>query len=312
MQIDTDLISIVIPVCNEQDNLLTLYNRLKTVLENNHYLHEIIFVDDGSKDDSWECIEKFCAKDSSVKGIQFSRNFGQQFALSAGIDYAHGNALITMDADLQHAPEMIPQLIEKWKEGYDIVYTIRKKNEDANVIKKFLSDSFCAVINKLAGVTIPAGAADFRLFSDNVVEGFKGIHERARFFRGIVSWMGYRNIGIPYVADKRFMGKSKYSFIELMSLALTAITSFSSLPLYVCAYLGLVIAGASFFYAIFAIYEKFFTNNVVPGWTSVLVSVLFLGGIQLIAIGVLGGYLARVYEEVKQRPLYLIAQKRGF
>ena len=307
-----DLISIVIPVYNEQDNLLVLYNRLKAVLDSSRYLHEIIFVDDGSYDCSWKLIEKFCVTDSSVKGIQLSKNFGHQFALSAGIDYANGNAVITIDADLQHPPEIIPKLIQKWKEGYDIVYTLRKENKGIGLFKKILSNFFYVVVNKLGHVAIPTGAADFRLLGRNVVESLKSIHERTRFLRGLVSWMGYKNIGIPYVADERFAGKSRYSFMKMLAFAMSGITSFSSFPLYVSAFLGLIIAMVSFLYGIFAIYTKFFTGKVVPGWTSVLVSVLFLGGVQLVAIGVLGEYLARVYEEVKQRPLYIVSQRKGF
>jgi len=311
-QMSTGLISIVIPVFNEQDNLSALHSRLKKVLSDNHYLHEIIFVDDGSRDSSWECIEKLCIADHFVKGIKLSRNFGHQFALSAGMDHAKGNAVITMDADLQHPPEVLPQLVEKWKEGYDIVYTVRKEDHHLNLFKRLSSNFFYVIINKLANISIPVGAADFRLLSHNVVESFKSIRERTRFLRGLVSWMGYKNISVTYVADERFAGQSKYSFTKMLSFAFAGITSFSSFPLYLSTFLGFSVAIVSFFYGAYAIYTKFFTSDVIPGWTSVLLSVLFLGGVQLIAIGVLGEYLSRVYEEVKQRPLYLVAQKKGF
>jgi dolichol-phosphate mannosyltransferase len=311
-QANMDLISIVIPVYNEENNLPILYSRLKATLNSSQYSYEIIFVDDGSIDNSWEYIEKLCVADSLVKGIRFSRNFGHQFALSAGIDYAKGNAVVTMDADLQHPPEMIPRLTEKWKEGFDIVYTIRGENKDASLFKRLSSNFFYTVINKFARISIPMGAADFRLLGRDVVDSFKSFHERTRFLRGLVGWMGYRNIGISYTADERFAGKTKYSFIKMVAFAVTGITSFSSFPLYISAFLGFIIAAISFFYGIYAVYVKIFTDKVVPGWTSVLLSVLFLGGVQLIAIGVLGEYLSRVYEEVKQRPLYLIAQKKGF
>ncbi|MFA5149986.1 MAG: glycosyltransferase family 2 protein [Candidatus Omnitrophota bacterium] len=311
-RINAGLVSIVIPVYNEQENLPVLYSRLKDVFNKSSYVYEMIFVDDGSRDDSWASIESLCAKDSAVKGLKFSRNFGHQCALTAGMDYASGDAVITMDADLQHPPDMLPQLIQKWEEGYDIVYTIRKKNKDSGLLKNIFSNYFYTVINKLACINIPAGTADFRLLGRNVVNSFKDIHERTRFLRGLVSWVGYKSISLPYIANERYLGKSKYSFRKMAAFAIAAITSFSSFPLYVSSFLGLAIASISFCYGIYAIYGKLFTDRVIPGWTSVFVSILFLGGIQLIAIGVLGEYLARVYEEVKQRPLYLIMQKKGF
>lgn len=306
------MISIAVPIYNEEKNIHEFYKRLNSVMEDIQNLYEIIFVDDGSSDASFEIISEICAVDKKVKIIQLSRNFGHQIALTAGIDYACGDAVIMMDADLQHPPELIPELIKKWKEGYDIVYTIREESKDYRWFKKFTSRFFYTLLNKVSKIDIPEGVADFRLLSRPVVESLKNFKERNRFIRGLISWIGYKKIAIPYIAEKRFAGKSKYSFDKMLRFAISGITSFSSVPLYISVILGFIIAGFSFACALQAIYAKFFTNKTVPGWTSILVSVLFLGGIQLIAIGILGEYLAKVYDEVKQRPLYIVERTKGF
>lgn len=306
------MISIIVPVYNEEENIHEFYKRTTKVLDNLQQPYEIIFIDDGSTDSSFEKINKIYGNDKRIKIIQFSRNFGHQIALTAGIDYASGDAVIMMDADLQHPPELIPELIKKWKEGYDIVYTIREKNKNPGFLKKLTSQLFYSLLNKISKIDIPEGAADFRLLSRPVVENLRNFKERNRFIRGLISWIGYKKVAIPYIADVRFAGKSKYTFKKMLKFAISGITSFSSVPLYFSAFLGSIIAGVSFVYALHAIYAKFFTNRVVPGWTSILVSVLFLGGIQLITIGILGEYLAKIYDEVKQRPLYIVKQVKGF
>ncbi|MDO8609669.1 MAG: glycosyltransferase family 2 protein [bacterium] len=305
--------SVVVPVFNEEEVLNEVYTRLIVVMEKLDKNYEIIFIDDGSTDKSFEIINKLCEIDKKVRVIQFSRNFGHQIAISAGIDYVSGDAVIMMDADLQHPPELIPELIKKWEEGYDIVYTVRKESKSIGLIKKITSKFFYSLINSLSKIDIPEGTADFRLLSRTVVENLKNFKERTRFIRGLISWVGYKKIGISYIAEARFAGRPKYSFKKMIRFALIGITSFSSVPLYISTILGFIIAGISFIYAIFAIYSKFFTDTVViPGWTSTLVSVLFLGGVQLIAIGILGEYLDKVYEEVKQRPLYIVKELKGF
>ena len=307
------VISVIIPVYNEEGNLDALTDKLVNVLGKKlKEEYEIIFVDDGSIDHSWDKIKEICSLNKQVFAVKLSRNFGKEIALSAGIDYVCGNAVIMMDADLQHPPELIPKLIEKWKEGYDIVGTIRRENRGYGMSKKIASRLFYILFNKISKINVPSGSVDFRLLNRPVVESVKSFKERSRFIRGLMSWVGYRKTYISYIADVRYSGSSKYSFVRSLKLALTGIVSFSAVPLYISTFLGIIIASASFLYGFYAIYIRFFTNQFVPGWTSILASVLFLGGVQLIAIGILGEYLAKIYEEVKQRPLYIVEEVNGF
>jgi dolichol-phosphate mannosyltransferase len=306
------MISLVVPVFNEQEVLYELYNRIRNVLNSINLSFEIIFVNDGSTDKSMDIMLDLYNKDKNVKIIQFSRNFGHQIAIAAGIDYARGDVVITMDADLQHPPELIPQLIKKWQEGYDIVYTYRQRTRDAGFLKNVTSRLFYAIVNRLAEIHIPHGAADFRLLNRNVVEAIRALGERALFLRGLIGWVGFRQVAIPFEAQARYGGHSKYSFMRMLRFAVDGITSFSSVPLYFSAFIGVVIALCSFIYAAFAIYARLFTGHVVEGWTSVMVALLFLGGIQLITLGIQGAYLGRIYNEVKGRPRYLVYRSYGF
>lgn len=302
----TILISIILPIYNEEQIITELYGRIKKVIANTLDSYEIIFVDDGSMDHSLEIIDSIIQQDPSVKAISLSRNFGQQHALTAGIDLANGDAVIIMDADLQHPPELIPTFIERWKEGYDIVYAIRQKNAYANPLTRLTSYLFYKTFNKFSEVTIPAGVGNFRLMSKAVIHSVRNCKERVRHLVGIVSWVGYKSIGVPYEADARLGGKTKYNFLKRLRLGIASITSFSSAPLYMSTFVGLIISSFAFLYILYALYMKFFTDKPISGWASILISVLFLGGIQLIAVGILGEYIGRIYEEVKQRPVYLI------
>lgn len=300
-------VSIIIPVYNEEGNLSVLYQRLKNVLgpltiED----YEIILIDDGSSDRTWSTIQSLSEKDMKIKGIKLSRNFGHQNALIAGLDFARGDALISMDGDLQHPPELIPQFIAKWQEGFDIVCAQRERTEKISWIKNLFSKFFLFVFNKISLVQLKEGVADFRLISREVAEVLKTMKERCRFLRGLVSWVGFRSAYIVYTAPKRFSGEAKYSMRKSLLLALTGVLSFSPKPLYWAGFLGLVITFLSFIYIFYAIYLKFFTHFSLSGWASILISVLFLGGVQLITIGILGSYLAMVFEEVKGRPLYVV------
>lgn len=306
------MISIVVPVFNEEEVLPQLYERVSRVMENTGIPFELIFVDDGSIDNSLELLSTLHQKNANVKVLELSRNFGHQMAIAAGLDYASGEAVVTMDSDLQHPPEMIPDLIRKWKEGYDIVYTCRTSTEDTGFFKNMTSSFFYAAINRLSEVNVPQGAADFRLMDHSVVEAFRLMGESSLFLRGLVSWVGYKQVAIPYEAAARYGGKSKYSFLRMLRFAIDGVTSFSSIPLYVSAFIGLIISVLSFIYAIFAIYARLFTDLVVEGWTSVMVMVLFLGGILLITLGIQGMYLGRIYKEVKGRPRYLVRRTYGF
>lgn len=304
-------LSIIIPVCNEEGNLKALYDRLTKVLKPLGLSYEMIFVDDGSQDASLEVLAGLNQKDGNVKVISFSKNFGHMFALSAGIDHAQGEAVIMLDADLQHPPELIPELVKRWQGGAQVVNTLRKETKGAGLVKKITSAGFYWLINKIAKIDLKPSAADYRLLDRSVVDTLKGIKERSRFLRGLISWVGYKQEFVPYEADARTRGKSKYSVSKMMAFAMDGITSFSSLPLRLASYLGLFIVFISFLYILYALYIRFFTDQAIAGWTSVLVAVLFIGSIQLIFLGVIGEYLSRIFQETKQRPLYIIKKKIG-
>lgn len=304
---NTKEISIVIPLLNEEGNINILYQSILSAVEKMNKNFEIIFVDDGSKDNSFKIISDICDKNSNVLGISLSRNFGHQIAITAGIEHASGNAVITMDADLQHPAEIIPLLYEKYKEGYDIVNTIREETADEGAFKKITSKGFYALINKLSDTRIEPASADFRLMSRKAVTAFLQIKEKDRFTRGLVSWMGFKQTHVAYTAPERFSGKSKYSVKKMFRFASDGITSFSSKPLRISFYAGLVVSLIGLFYATYAVVE-FFRGKTIPGWTSLMVTVLIIGGIQLISIGIIGEYIARVFNEAKNRPLYFVKE----
>jgi len=306
------VISIVIPVFNEQESLPHLHARLRDVLKSLEEEYELIFVNDGSTDQSADVMRRLQVGDANVKVVDLSRNFGHQAAIAAGLDYATGSAVIMMDADLQHPPELIPDLLRKWRDGYEVVYTCRQYTPDAGAAKKIASALFYSLINRLSDTRIPPGAADFRLLDRKVVDHIKGLGERALFLRGLVSWVGYRQAAIPYLAGERLRGHSKYSYLRMTRLAVNGLTSFSSVPLYISAVVGAVVSLLSFLYAAYAVYIRLFTDRAVEGWTSVMTSVLFIGGIQLTILGILGIYLGKIFNEVKARPRYLVKRAIGF
>lgn len=305
-------LSVVVPVYNEEGNLRPLYTVLCHHLGALGMPFEVIFVNDGSRDRSLDVMRDLCAADPRVKAISLSRNFGHQHCLTAGVDHASGDAVIAMDADLQHPPELIPQMVAKWREGYQVVYTLREEDAHAGLLKRWTSAAFYRCINMLSEVPIVPGAADFRLLDRAVVDCLDGMPERARFLRGMVSWVGFRQIGIPYAVHKRFSGTSKYTFRKMFHFAVQGVTSFSTIPLRVATYMGVLIALSVIPYAIWAIYARLFTDQAEAGWASLVVSVLFLGGVQLIALGVMGEYVGQIYTEVKRRPLYIAAEYVGF
>lgn len=303
-------LSIVIPTCNEEGNIVSMYERLLAVMNEIQVANfEFVFVDDGSSDNSLLRIQELRAKDSRVKFIQLSRNFGHQNALKAGLDHAQGAAVISMDADLQHPPELIPTLFEKWKAGFEVVYTIRKDDQKVPLLKKWTSKGFYRLTNKLAEIPMEEGTADFRLLDRKVVDALKKYTESHLFLRGIIPSLGFKQIGLPYVPHARFSGKTKYSFSKMLRFALTGITSSSAKPLYFSIYTGLFFAMLAFLYGIYAIYIAAFTKEAITGWTSIIASILFIGGIQLIMIGILGIYLGKLFIQSKNRPLYLITEK---
>lgn len=301
-------VSIVIPAFNEAGNIDLLVRKLKDQLKN-YYDYEILFVDDGSEDKTLEILKALCKKNHRVRYISLSRNFGHQNALKAGLDNASGDCVITMDADLQHPPYLIPQLIAKWREGYEVVYTVRLEDHRISFLKRKTSKLFYKVMNWLSDIHIPRGAADFRLLDRSVVNVLKDTKEFYLFIRGITAWMGFRQYAIEYAPDERYSGKTKYTIKRMAGFALTGITSFSIKPLRLSILLGLFFAVLAFGYGVYAILMKLLTDQAVPGWASVLVSVLFIGGIQLIVLGIIGEYIGKLFMESKRRPHYVIKEK---
>jgi dolichol-phosphate mannosyltransferase len=265
-------------------------------------------VNDGSHDNSLMKIKELTVRDNRVKFIHFSRNFGHQNALRAGLDFAQGAAVISMDADLQHPPELIPTLIDFWRAGNKIVYTKRKDTSDLSFFKKLTSKMFYKLVNYLSETKLEEGTADFRLLDRTVVEALKNFNENNLFYRGIIPGLGFKQQGVEYIPNERFSGNTKYTFSKMVRFALTGITSSSAKPLYFSIYLGAFLALCSFFYALYAIYVSIFTTEAVAGWTSTIASILFIGGIQLMMLGIVGIYLGKLFSESKKRPNYIIEE----
>lgn len=303
--------SIVVPVFNEESVLDEFSRRTLSVMDPLGKPYELIFVDDGSVDATFRKASEWARKAPQVKAIRLSRNFGHQVAITAGIDAAVGAAVIVMDGDLQHPPELIPEMIRKWAEGFHVVNTARLETEGIPLKKKIFSKLFYKVINMDSEVPIYPDAADFRLMDRSAVEAFRQLREQDRFVRGLTSWIGFRQTSVPFKAPERHSGKSKYTLAKMVRFAVNGITSFTTLPLKAVGSFGLVVAAASFVYAAFALYQKIILGITVEGWTSLLVGILFLGGVQLVSIGVLGAYIARIFRQVKNRPLYFVQERSG-
>jgi glycosyltransferase involved in cell wall biosynthesis len=304
-------LSVVAPVFNEEGNLEELHRRLTAILDGEGLAYEIVLVDDGSTDASLARMEALAERDPRVKIISFSRNFGHMQALCAGLDHARGKAVITLDADLQHPPELISTLVAKWREGAEIVGTIREETADGGFLKEVTSRFFYWLMRRIARINLPRSAADYRLLDRRVVDTLTGMRERSRFLRGLIGWVGYRQTFIPYRADPRFSGRTKYSLSRMVAFAIDGITSFSALPLRLATYVGLFIALLGVVDAVYVLWVKLFTDRTIAGWAYVMLAVLFIGGVQLVFLGVLGEYLSRVYDETKQRPLYVVRKKIG-
>jgi glycosyltransferase involved in cell wall biosynthesis len=301
-------VSVVVPAFNEEGNIQELTEKLVDILKD-YKNYEILFIDDGSLDNTLTILKGLHMKNSRIRFISLARNFGHQNALKAGLDHASGDCVITMDADLQHPPELIPRLTEKWLEGYDVVYTIRKGDPGVSFIKRKTSGMFYRLMNRLSDIHLPRGAADFRLLDRTVVDVLKDLKEYYLFFRGITAWVGFKQYRIEYTPEKRFAGQSKYSMRRMLGFALTGITSFSLKPLRLSILLGVSLALLAFIYGVYAILMKIFSGQAAPGWASVLVSVLFIGGIQLIVMGIIGEYIGKLFMESKQRPHYVIRER---
>lgn len=305
-------ISVVVPLYNEELNIDYLFERLLSVLSRLDMTYEIVCVNDGSKDNTVGCLIEHHHQNSRIKVVNLSRNYGKEIALSAGLDYANGNAVIPIDADLQDPPELIAELVEKWREGYDVVYATRRSRQGESWVKRFTANVFYRTIDSLSQVPIPRNTGDFRLLDRRVVDALKRMPERNRFMKGLFAWVGFKQTSVIYDRPSRYKGETKWNYWKLWNFAIDGITSFSFLPLKVWSYVGLLVAIPSFFYASFLVIRTLIYGIDFPGYASIMVAVLFLGGVQLVSLGVLGEYLGRVYEEVKGRPLYLVRESYGF
>lgn len=300
-------VSVIIPVYNEEGCAATVADRIIKVLDG-LYEYDILFIDDGSQDTTLEILRKLHSENPKINYLSFSRNFGHQNALRAGIKHANGDCIISLDGDLQHPPELIPELIKKWNDGFDIVYTIRKEDQKASFFKKITGSLFYKIMNVVSDINFEHGEADFRLLDKMAASELNNLSENAIFYRGMVKWLGFNQTFIEYIPDKRIWGKTKYSRKKMFALAVSGITSFSIKPLRISTLIGISIAFLSMIYGIYALYIKFFTDNSIEGWTSVFFMVAFIGGVQLIMIGILGEYIGNIFLESKKRPNYIIKE----
>ena len=301
-----EIVSIIIPVYNRAD---IVRQTLDSIIKQTYTFWECLVIDDGSTDNTLQKIKSLAPSDDRIKYISLSRNFGHQNALKAGYDNASGDCVVCLDADLQHPPELIAEMINLWQKGYKIVSTKRKEHKSTGFLKKISSTIFYKIINALSEVKIEKGAADFRLLDKNVIKELKKLNENILFYRGLIPWLGFSQVQLEYAAAPRFSGKTKYSFSRMLHFASDGITSFSVKPLKISIYLGFIIAFIAFIYILYALYVAIFTQDVVPGWTSTIISVLFIGGIQLVMIGILGNYLGKLFIENKKRPNYIIKER---
>lgn len=300
------MISVVAPIYNERETLDELHRRLTGVLETLGDEYEIVLVDDGSSDGSWTQMLALAARDRRLRLLRLSRNFGHQAALSAGLDAARGDAVVLMDADLQDPPEVIPDLVAQWRDGFDVVYAVRSSREGDPWAKEKSAALFYRLLQRMTATRIPRDAGDFRLLSRRAADALAAMPERARFLRGMTSWIGFRQTGVAYHRDARLAGSSKYSLTRQLRLAFDGIASFSTAPIKAVTALGFALVVFCIAVLAWTLYIRFFTSDSIQGWTSVIAVVLLLGGVQLLSLGVIGQYVARIFDETKQRPLYLV------
>ncbi len=303
-------ISLVIPCYNEQDVLPELRRRLQELVNQYSCPVEVVLIDDGSKDQTWPLLNQYAQEDNFIKAIRLSRNFGHQTAITCGLDQTRGEVVVILDADLQDPPELIPEMIKEWSDGYDVVYGQRKKREGEALSKKFFAFAFYRIFEKIAGLEVPKDTGDFRLMDRRAVDALQSLRERHRFVRGMVSWIGYHQKALQYDRPERFAGVTKYPFRKSLFLAIDAITSFTYAPLRLASYLGVATSALAFFYIVVIVFLKVLGINF-PGYTSIMASILLLGGVQLTVLGILGEYVGRIFEQGQQRPLYLVDQITG-
>lgn len=308
IDMDDPVFSVIAPVYNEKEILPELVARVQEVMDTTGDSWELVFVDDGSTDGSTDVIRVFGEQDKHIRPVIFARNFGHQLAVTAGLDYSRGQAVVIIDADLQDPPEVILDLIEKWREGYEVVYAVRAEREGESWFKLFTASLFYRIIYRITDVDIPMDTGDFRLLDRKVVDVIRQMRERHRFLRGMSVWVGFRQIGIEYRRSARYAGETKYPFKRMFKFALDAITSFSFFPLQVATYLGFISAGLSILAIPIVIAMRLAGSQAFFGQATTLIAVLFLGGVQLISLGILGEYIGRLYDEAKGRPLYIVAE----
>ncbi|KLU61633.1 hypothetical protein CEB3_c20660 [Peptococcaceae bacterium CEB3] len=305
-------LSVVVPLYNEEQVLPETYKRLKQVLDSTREPYEIIFVDDGSRDQTLDLARELCRTDENIKLLSFSRNFGHQTAITAGMDHSRGSAVVVIDADLQDPPEVIPAMIEKWRQGFDVVYGRRAARKGETFFKKLTAKLFYKLLRGLTEVDVPLDAGDFRLLDRKACDALKSLPERNRYVRGLASWIGFKQTGVEFVRDERFAGETKYPLRKMLKLAADGITSFSYKPLKLAGYLGTAMILASGLYLLYALGARLFTGFAAPGWDWLAAVGLFGNGITLAAIAILGEYIGRIADEAKARPLYILKEKVGY
>lgn len=303
-------LSIIIPIYNEEGNIDKLFSRLNQVIQKLNLSEvEYIFINDGSKDRSLELIKSLAKRESAVKYINLSRNFGHQIAVSAGLDNSKGDAVVIIDADLQDPPELIEDLYKKLRDGNEVVYAKRRSRQGEGAMKKFTAKLFYRILRNVTSINIPVDTGDFRIIDRKIVDVLKNMPEQQKFLRGQISWIGFNQTFVEYDRDERYAGKTGYTYKKMARLALDGITSFSNFPLKFATIAGFIVSGISFFMILYALYSRFISKDYEPGWTSLMLAVLFIGGIQLIGIGIIGEYISRMSANIRNRPLYIIQDK---
>jgi glycosyltransferase involved in cell wall biosynthesis len=302
------LISIIVPLYNEESNILPFYQKLDATINQIEHEFEILFVNDGSSDSSINILKKLQKKHKNISIIDLSRNFGKEIAITAGLDHCRGDAAVIMDADLQHPPYLIKELVDNWQDGYEVVYTVNDTREDEDFHKRSLTKAFYKILNLFSSYKIPENAGDFRLLDRKAIDAITKFREQHRFMKGLYSFIGYKQKAISYKPEMRYSGSTKWNYFKLINFAIEGITSFSSSPLRIATYLGIVCATFAFVYALEIIIQTIFYGNPVSGYPSIMVMILFLGGVQLICLGIIGEYIGRVFDETKTRPLYIIRE----
>jgi len=300
--------SVVVPVYNEQEVINATYKRLTKVMTGMTESYELIFINDGSKDRTAELIAEFCKNDTSVRLINFTRNFGHMSAISAGMEHAKGQAVFIIDADLQDPPEVFPEMATRWKEGYHVIYGKRIKRKGESVFKRMTAKIFYRFLRRMTSVDLPPDTGEFRLIDRKVCDAVNSLPEKSRYIRGLVSWVGFKQIPVEYVREERFAGVTKYPFRKMVTFAMDAITSFSYKPLKLATMLGFSISFISFLYILNVIYQRFFTDRTIEGWASTIAAILFTQGIVLMILGLMGEYIGRIYTELQNRPNYIIQE----